>query len=219
MKILIIVDGRCVVDVITDEKVDIRVLDYDTESADALDVVNIDNGDYTGSAYVYNGIRESKVEPKIVNYNFEEIDRQLNEPKYMCFNCLEVFFARDWNDATNKEYPDNTAKLPEDYILNNHTVSTVGQKESNASLPVFVCPLCNAKLMTNKLILVIDITDENLEKLWDKLTDIPTNDSDEIDQQFYNWPVGTFREDIWKWFDTNHSKGVYYLMHERNKKG
>lgn len=58
--------------------------------------------------------------------------------------------------------------------------------------------------------------DTKVEKLWDELTDVPMNPVTEcIEEDFYIWPKGTFREDIWHWFDNNHSQGVYYLLYER----
>ena len=58
--------------------------------------------------------------------------------------------------------------------------------------------------------------DTKVEKLWDDLADVPMNPVTEcIEEDFYIWPKGTFREDIWHWFDNNHSQGVYYLLYER----
>lgn len=58
--------------------------------------------------------------------------------------------------------------------------------------------------------------DTKVEKLWDELTDVPMNPVTEcIEEDFYIWPKRTFREDIWHWFDNNHSQGVYYLLYER----
>ena len=55
--------------------------------------------------------------------------------------------------------------------------------------------------------------DAELEELWGQLDDIPMNPETEcIEAPFLNFPAGTFREDIWRWFDENHSKGVAYLM-------
>ncbi|MCM1102024.1 MAG: hypothetical protein NC398_11640 [Acetatifactor muris] len=56
-------------------------------------------------------------------------------------------------------------------------------------------------------------SDEQLEKLWRILGDIPVNDNDEIMERFIDFPAGTHKEDVWHWFDEKHSKGVYVLMH------
>lgn len=54
---------------------------------------------------------------------------------------------------------------------------------------------------------------ELLEHLWELLGDVPTNDDDEIDEDFMCWPKGTHREDIWRVFDNAHEKGVAWLMY------
>ncbi len=56
--------------------------------------------------------------------------------------------------------------------------------------------------------------DAALEKLWAELEDIPMNPETEcLEAPFLDFPAGTFREDIWRWFDERHSKGVAYLMY------
>lgn len=55
--------------------------------------------------------------------------------------------------------------------------------------------------------------DHELEKLWEQLGDVPIDpDTEEIQEQFLGFPVGTNREIIWHWFDIRHSRGVGYLM-------
>ena len=46
------------------------------------------------------------------------------------------------------------------------------------------------------------ITDAQVETLWTKLADIPFDED----------PEGTEREEIWEWFDENHSHGVGWMM-------
>lgn len=53
---------------------------------------------------------------------------------------------------------------------------------------------------------------EELEKLWEMLGDIPVNDNDEIEEEFLEFPVGTYKEEIWKWFDERYPDGVCRLM-------
>lgn len=55
-------------------------------------------------------------------------------------------------------------------------------------------------------------SDEELEKLWGILGDVPVNDDDEIMEPFIDFPVGTNKEDVWYWFDEHHSEGVVALM-------
>ena len=60
--------------------------------------------------------------------------------------------------------------------------------------------------------------DRFLEKKWENLTDIPfiEKDSEEIlDGTYWDFTKGlTTKEDIWHYFDHNHSKGVHFLLYE-----
>ena len=52
-----------------------------------------------------------------------------------------------------------------------------------------------------------------VEELWDNLTDVPIDpETEELDEPYYIWPKGIDKEDIWHWFDEQHSKGVAYLL-------
>lgn len=42
-------------------------------------------------------------------------------------------------------------------------------------------------------------------------------ESECVEEAFLDFPAGTHREDIWYWFDEQHSKGVGWLMCERKK--
>ena len=56
--------------------------------------------------------------------------------------------------------------------------------------------------------------DEELEDLWEQFADIPLNPETEcIESPFMGWGIGIHREEIWRWFDVRHSKGVAYLLH------
>lgn len=56
--------------------------------------------------------------------------------------------------------------------------------------------------------------DKILEDLWAEFSDVPMNPETEcMEAPFLGFPAGTFREDIWHWFDERHSKGVSYLMY------
>ena len=55
--------------------------------------------------------------------------------------------------------------------------------------------------------------DNHLESLWLELADIPMNPQTEtIEAQFHIFDEGTHKEDIWRWFDQHHSRGVAYLL-------
>ena len=62
------------------------------------------------------------------------------------------------------------------------------------------------------------IIDEALEKMWDELEDVPVDENECIDIDWHGWSKGTHREEIWHWFDERHSKGVGWLMIERETK-
>lgn len=56
--------------------------------------------------------------------------------------------------------------------------------------------------------------DKELESLWADLEDVPMDPTTEtIETDFLDFGAGTHREEIWKWFDERHSKGVYYLLY------
>jgi hypothetical protein len=40
-----------------------------------------------------------------------------------------------------------------------------------------------------------------IEKLWDEFSNIPINIEDETEEDFYCWEKGTYRFEIWHWFD------------------
>lgn len=59
-------------------------------------------------------------------------------------------------------------------------------------------------------------TDSELKTLWYKFGNIPINsETEEIEEAFLWFPVGTDRFEIWDWFDQAHSKGVFYLSNNR----
>lgn len=55
--------------------------------------------------------------------------------------------------------------------------------------------------------------DSLLEDLWKTLTDVPMNpDTEDMEEDWFIFPKGTNREDIWDWFDEQYSKGVGWMM-------
>lgn len=56
--------------------------------------------------------------------------------------------------------------------------------------------------------------DKHLESLWAELADVPMNpEAETMEAPFCIFPTGTSRDDIWRWFDQFHSKGVAHLLH------
>lgn len=64
------------------------------------------------------------------------------------------------------------------------------------------------------------LDDIGIEKLWDELTDVPFDESENdlvLSEDWFVFDKGTEREDIWHWFDEHHSNGVGWLMNEYEK--
>ena len=40
-----------------------------------------------------------------------------------------------------------------------------------------------------------------LEELWDKFSEVPVNNNDEIEEDFLFFPAGTSKFEVWHWFD------------------
>ena len=57
-----------------------------------------------------------------------------------------------------------------------------------------------------------DLSPDALLSLWHDFADIPINDWDEIEKPFLHFPAGTYRFDIWHWFDERWPGGVYELL-------
>ena len=55
--------------------------------------------------------------------------------------------------------------------------------------------------------------DSLLEDLWKTLTDVPMNpETEDMEEDWFIFPKGTNREEIWDWFDEQHSKGIGWIM-------
>ena len=56
--------------------------------------------------------------------------------------------------------------------------------------------------------------DALLKDLWREFSDVPMDpDTEKMEEEFLDFPAGTPRQDIWKWFDERYSKGVYNLLY------
>ena len=59
--------------------------------------------------------------------------------------------------------------------------------------------------------------DALLEELWKQFGDVPMDPSTEtMEAPFLDFPAGTSRVDIWRWFDERHSKGIAYLIYNED---
>jgi hypothetical protein len=52
------------------------------------------------------------------------------------------------------------------------------------------------------------MTTAELKKMWEEFADIPINSDDEIELDFHWWEVGTYRFEIWHWFDEKLPNGI-----------
>lgn len=60
----------------------------------------------------------------------------------------------------------------------------------------------------------LEARDKVLQQLWEALADVPMNpDTEQTEVPFLHFPLGTVREEIWRWFDERYSKGVAYLLY------
>lgn len=60
--------------------------------------------------------------------------------------------------------------------------------------------------------------DKKIEQLWNELRDVPFDDEEGQLVLSESWNIfqkGTEREEIWHWFDENHSKGVAWLLNKK----
>ncbi|MDD4509501.1 MAG: hypothetical protein PHY23_01060 [Oscillospiraceae bacterium] len=59
-----------------------------------------------------------------------------------------------------------------------------------------------------------------LEASWREFADVPMNlDTERIEASFLTFPAETHREEIWKWFDEQHSHGVAWLLYVYREDG
>lgn len=60
--------------------------------------------------------------------------------------------------------------------------------------------------------------DKQMEQLWLELENVPFDEDEDgrlcLAEEWHDFPAGTDRDEIWHWFDENHSKGVAWLLYE-----
>lgn len=84
--------------------------------------------------------------------------------------------------------------------------------EANESLVTFYEKL-GYDVKITKQQSAIDIRDKAVERLWEQFEDVPMNPKTEcIEQPFFQFAIGTHRNEIWRWFDKHYSKGVNALL-------
>lgn len=78
------------------------------------------------------------------------------------------------------------------------------------------CPICGAHDMLVELTKQIaeGLSDRLIEDLWMIFGSCEYDgETETILEDFMDFPAGTWREDIWHWFDKAYSKGVHELMY------
>ncbi len=72
------------------------------------------------------------------------------------------------------------------------------------------CPFCNTKSCLMDLGTVND--------LWNEFGDIPMNpETEKLEENWNGFGIGTYREEIWRWFEETFHIRVYDLMYGKNK--
>lgn len=86
------------------------------------------------------------------------------------------------------------------------------------NIPELIKPvICESTkgLLPEPTVMEFPTMDELIEAAWDTLEDINIDDYECTEQDWFVFPKGTPREDIWHWFDEHHSKGLAWLFNER----
>ena len=55
--------------------------------------------------------------------------------------------------------------------------------------------------------------DAQIEEIWEMFTDVPIDESERLEAEWFGFPAGTSKYDIWQWFDKHYSKGIYELVY------
>ena len=53
--------------------------------------------------------------------------------------------------------------------------------------------------------------DHLLERFWEKFMEVPKDQGDNLEEDFFIWHEGTAGAFIWEWFDKRHTGGVDHL--------
>ena len=53
--------------------------------------------------------------------------------------------------------------------------------------------------------------------LWQELGNVPIDENECLEEDFYIWSKGTHREEVWEWFDEHYPNGVTGLMFKNVK--
>lgn len=70
------------------------------------------------------------------------------------------------------------------------------------------CPNCKTDAFLLDILEIDENNREDIIRLWELLGDIPVDEEDQIDEDFYLWEKGTDKFEIWHWFDEHLEEGL-----------
>lgn len=114
---------------------------------------------------------------------------------------LRKLYKRGDIESWRYEYLEGNDNVIKDILM-------VFQKMEDCNIPY------NATMdaAVGEVVKKITLDDGKLEYLWEKLGCVMIDDNECILEEFLGFTAGTFREEIWHWFDERYSKGVAGLM-------
>lgn len=75
----------------------------------------------------------------------------------------------------------------------------------------------NHQLYDSNMLIPLEDRDRELEELWRELGGVPFDEDEDgrlvLSEEWLHFPAGTWNEEIWKWFDSRYSRGVYHLIY------
>ncbi len=170
--------------------------------------------------------------PKLINSK-ENIEDWLNKETVIKYDTDKKFIKEFPERRIENEYIDTPAgkkEIPLWIAKENEALSNIELlkreifQEKNRP---FVDPFLIHELEKRGLIKQGDKTqdlekklDTLVEKVWEGLEDIPFYEKDSmqyIDEDYFEFKKGTEKEEIWHWFNENHSKGIHFLLYEHEE--
>lgn len=148
--------------------------------------------------YELNEMKEGKVE-QLIERNKTKITNSLKKEIIKIF---EKEFEKDRNNfyiPVNSKLFSDYSQLELEYMIEQKILK---KKYENSS----------------SLTLETKYLDKFLERKWTELEDIVFKEDEVgrelLDEKYWDFELNTEKEEIWHYFDHNHSKGVYYLIYE-----
>lgn len=133
-----------------------------------------------------------------------------DDPTFYGKNCNYAFHpvlsGDDWYDTvlyTGKDTPYMARfhSMDECVLWALYKLETIGEKEFSYFTVV------------GPAVRIYDEYEQLILDAWDTLTDINVDDDECTEQDWFLFPAGTSRENIWHWFDEHYEKGVSALLY------